>query len=49
MHIIIISNCTLYIVKFFIRFDTLFLPDFCRFSERGVGSSVNYSVNKDVK
>ena len=33
--IINISNCTLYIVKFCTGFDTLFLADFRRFSERG--------------
>ena len=30
-----ISNFTFYIVKVFIGFDTLFLADFCRFSEVG--------------
>ena len=35
IHIINMSNCTLYIVMLFIGFDTLFLADFCRFSERG--------------
>ena len=29
-----ISNCTVNIVKFFIGFDTLFLADVCKFSER---------------
>ena len=33
IHIINISNCTLYVVKFFIEFDTLLLVDFCRFSK----------------
>ena len=28
-------NCILNIEKFFIRFDTLFLANFCIFSERG--------------
>ena len=34
IHIINISNCTLNNVKFFIGFNTLFLADFCRFSDR---------------
>ena len=35
IHIINISNYTLYIVKLVIGFDTLFWANFCRFSERG--------------
>ena len=35
IHIINISNYTLYMVKLVIRFDTLFWSNFCRFSERG--------------
>ena len=35
IHIINISNCTLYIVNFFNGFDSLFLADFGKFSERG--------------
>ena len=35
IHVINMSNCTLYIVKFLIGFDTLFWTDICRFSERG--------------
>ena len=30
-----ISNCTLSFVKFSLGFDTLYLANFCRFSERG--------------
>ena len=30
IHMINTSNCTHYIVKFFVEFDTLFLADFCR-------------------
>ena len=35
IHIINISNYTLYMVKLVIGFDTLFWASFCRFSERG--------------
>ena len=41
MHIINISNCTLYIVKLFIKFDTLFLADFVNFQKETAGLYVN--------
>ena len=49
MHIININNCTLYIVKFFIGFDALFLADFCDFQNEAASLWVNNSINKDLK
>ena len=44
------SNCTLYIVKFFIGFDTLlFWPIFADFQNKAAGLCVYNSINKDVK
>ena len=44
-----ISNCTFYIVKFFIGFDTLFLANFIDLQSEPAGLCVNNSINKDVK
>ena len=49
IHIINISNCTLYIVKFLTEFGTLFLADFVDFQNEAASLCVNNSINKDVK
>ena len=49
IHIINISNCTLYIVKIFIGFDTLFWLILVDFQNEAASLCVNNSINKDVK
>ena len=49
IHILNISNCTLYIVKFFIGFDTLFWPIFVDFRNEVVGLCVSNSITKELK
>ena len=48
-HTIDTSNCTLYIIKFFSGFDTLFLADFVDFQDEATSLCINNSINKDVK
>ena len=54
IHTIDISNCTLYIVKFFIAFDVLFWPSFVYFQKEAAGLcinnlTINNLTNKYVK
>ena len=43
------SNCTIYIVKFCIRFDTLFWPIFVDFQNEAASLCINNRNNKDMK
>ena len=50
IRIINVSNCTLYIVKFFIGSDILFLADFSEdFQNEAARLCINNSINNDVK
>ena len=42
-------NCTPYIVKFFIGFETLFLATFVHFQKEAASLYFNNSINKDVR
>ena len=46
IHIINISNCTIYIAKFFTGFDTLFWPILKDFQNEAADLCVNNSINK---
>ena len=49
MKTINISNCTLYIVKFFIGFDTLFWLIFVHFQNEAASLCFDNSVDNEVK